>query len=72
MPMRGELPAVRARPYIGAPQAKTGWSRLMLAISNPELQTIVAFSAIGILLMLNLALLFPDFGAMVANAQSFP
>jgi hypothetical protein len=38
------------------------WSRFVAVISNPELQTVVAFSVIGLLLMLNAIFRFPDFG----------
>jgi hypothetical protein len=72
VPMRGELPTVTARTYSRALPAKTGWSRFVAVVSNPELHTIIAFSVIGVLLMLNFALLFPDFGQIYSEAAQFP
>jgi hypothetical protein len=62
MPMRGELPTITTRTHARASQFKTAWSRLSVVLFNPELQTVVAFSVIGILLMLNAIFRFPDFG----------
>jgi hypothetical protein len=62
MPMRGELPTITTRIHTRASQFRTVWSRLSAVLFNPELQTIVAFSVIGLLLMLNAIFRFPDFG----------
>jgi hypothetical protein len=62
MPMRGELPTITTRIHTRASQFKTVWSRLAAVLFDPELQTVVAFSMIGLLVMLNVILRFPDFG----------
>jgi hypothetical protein len=62
MPMRGELPTITTRAHARASQFKTAWSRLSAVLFDPELHTIVAFSLIGLLVMLNAVLRFPDFG----------
>lgn len=72
MPMRGELPAIVARSDRRASPARAFWSRLTTAVSNPQLQIVAAFCIIGILLTLNVALRFPEFGAVVAELDSFP
>jgi hypothetical protein len=72
MPMRGELPTVTTRTYTRASPVRMGWSRFVAVISNPELHTVVAFSLIGALVMLNGMLLFPDFGLTFAELAQFP
>ena len=72
MPMRGELPTIAARTYTRASPVKTGWLRFVVAVSNSELHAVVAFSAIGVLLMLYFALLFPDFGQTYSDLAQFP
>jgi len=73
MPMRGELPTITtARTYTRSPPVRTVWSGFAAVISNPELQTVVAFSVIGLLVMLNAILLFPDFGQTVAELAQYP
>ncbi|MGA8612554.1 MAG: hypothetical protein WB760_12680 [Xanthobacteraceae bacterium] len=72
MPMRGELPTVTARTYTRVSPVKKVWSRFVTGISNSELQTVVAFSVIGVLVILNAILLFPDFGQTVAELAQFP
>jgi hypothetical protein len=70
MPMRGELPTI-ARPTAPPSPVRTAWSHFVSAVSDPELHTIVAFCLIGILVTLNIALRFPDFGGLVADLGSF-
>jgi hypothetical protein len=41
------------------------------AIRNPDLQAVVVFSLIGLLVALNLILRFPDFGAVIAQYNQF-
>jgi hypothetical protein len=72
MPMRGELPTIASRTHARASPVKTGWWRFVAIVSDPELQTIVAFSAIGVLIMLNAILRFPDFGLTFAEFNQFP
>jgi hypothetical protein len=71
MPMRGELPAVAARTYAPATAKGAAWSRFIAAISDRELQFVVAFCAIGFLLAINVILRYPDFGALFAQTASF-
>jgi hypothetical protein len=71
MPMRGELSTTAARSYVRPSPARTGWFRFVTAVLNPELQTGVAFCMIGILLTLIVSLLFPDFGVLIAELNSF-
>jgi hypothetical protein len=47
------------------------WHRLVSAITDPDLLAIAAFCLIGLLLMLNLMLLFPDLGALIAQYNQF-
>jgi hypothetical protein len=72
MPMRGELPTVTTRTSTRASPVRAGWSRFVAVISDPELHTIVTFSLIGVLVMLNGMLLFPDFGLTFAELAQFP
>ncbi len=72
MPMRGELPTIVARTHTRASPVKAGWLRFVAVVSDPELQTVVAFSAIGVLIMLNAILRFPDFGQTFADLSQFP
>jgi hypothetical protein len=69
--MRGELPAVAARTYAPATAKGAAWSRFIAVISNRDVQFVVAFCAIGLLLAINVILRYPDFGALVARAESF-
>jgi len=71
MPMRGELPTRAARTYV-VPSVTTAWLRVVTAVSDPELRTIIAICTIGILVTLNMALRFPDFGGLVADLECFP
>ena len=71
MPMRGELPTITTRTHTRASQFKAAWSRLSAVLFDPELQTVVAFSLIGLLLMLDAMLSFPDFGQTLTEC-AFP
>jgi hypothetical protein len=59
MPMRGELPTVRARRFARASKAGAAWSDLIAQISNPNLQAVAMFCAIGLLATLNVLLRVP-------------
>jgi hypothetical protein len=72
MPMRGELPTIAARTNATPSPVRTAWSHFVTTVSDPELQTIIAFCMIGILATLNAVLRFPDFGGLVAELNSFP
>ncbi len=50
---------------------ETVWSRVVTVVANPNLLAIVAFCLIGLLLSLNLILRFPDFGAVIEQANQF-
>jgi len=41
-------------------------------VSNPELHTVIALCIIGILVTLDMALLFPDYGGLIAQFNSLP
>jgi hypothetical protein len=47
------------------------WHWLASAITDPDLLAILAFCLIGLLLMFNLTLLFPDLGALIAQYNQF-
>jgi hypothetical protein len=52
--------------------ARTGWSRFVAAITNPDLIAMVFFCTIGFLITINIVLRFPDFGASMEQLQQFP
>jgi hypothetical protein len=52
--------------YIDPPE--TSWRKL---INDPDLNTVVTFSLIGLLLALYLAFRFPDVGAVIAQYNQF-
>jgi hypothetical protein len=72
MPMRGELRTVAVRPPIGATVAASAWSRGLAVISDRELQCVVAFCAIGLLLAINMILIVPGYSETVAALQMVP
>jgi len=72
MPMRGELPTRAARSYAAPSPVRTAWSYFVTAVSNPELHTVIALCIIGILITLDMALLFPDYGGLIAQFNSLP
>jgi len=72
MPMRGELPTIAARTRMRASPVRMGWLRFVAVVSDPELQTIVALSMIGVLVMINAMLLFPDFGQVYVDLSLSP
>ena len=47
------------------------WQRIYIAVTNPDLQAVVAFSLIGLLLILNVMFRFPDLGAIIAQYNQF-
>jgi hypothetical protein len=52
--------------YIDPPERL--WSELF---NDPDLNAVVAFSLIGLLLALNLMFRFPEFGAVIAQFNQF-
>ena len=70
--MNKQQPKVRELQAL--PQAKSAsesWHRAYAALTDPELQIIVAFCLIGLLLTLNLIFRFPDMGAVIAQYNQF-
>jgi hypothetical protein len=51
--------------------AEKPWQRILIAVTNPDLQAVVAFSLIGLLLTLNVMFRFPDLGAIIAQYNQF-
>jgi len=45
--------------------------RILAAVTNPDLQAVVAFCLIGLLLTLNVMFRFPDLGAIIAQYSQF-
>ena len=52
--------------------AEAGWDRLAATFADPDFMAVAIFSAIGLLLTLNVIMHFPDFGAMVQPIDLFP
>jgi hypothetical protein len=70
--MNKQQPKVRELQAL--PQAKSAsesWHRAYAVLTDPELQIIVAFCLIGLLLTLNLIFRFPDMGAVIAQYNQF-
>ena len=72
MPMRGELSRVVARSCQPPSTAAVMWSHVRDILTNPELHCVVAFCTIGLLVMLNVMMRFPDLGALIAASAIFP
>ena len=51
--------------------AKATWLQAVAAIMTPDLNAVVVFCLIGLLLALNLILRFPDFGAVIEQYNQF-
>jgi hypothetical protein len=51
--------------------AKEPWQRILTAVTNPDLQAVVALSLIGLLLTLNVMFRFPELGAIIAQYSQF-
>jgi len=51
--------------------ANESWQRFYAALTDHDLQIVVAFCLIGLLLMLNLIFRFPDMGAVIAQYNQF-
>ena len=45
--------------------------RIFIAVTNPDLQAVVAFCLIGLLLTLNVMFRFPELGAIIAQYNQF-
>ena len=47
------------------------WQRILIAVTNADLQAVVAFGLIGLLLTLNVMFRFPELGVLVAQYNQF-
>ena len=72
MPMRGELPKAVTRPAPPPTHLEIAWLRCRAILCNSDLQGVVAFCLIGLLLTANVILRFPDFGAYYASLPMAP
>ena len=52
--------------------AEAAWDRLAATLTHPDFMAVAAFSAIGLLLTLNVIMRFPDFAAMLQPTDLFP
>jgi hypothetical protein len=48
------------------------WLQVRGIVTNPELHSVVAFCIIGLLVMLNVMVRFPDLGELIASSAIFP
>ncbi len=72
LPLRRGLPT-RGNPGgrgVGAPENL--YRRLVTTITDPDLITVIAFCALGLLVTLNVILRFPDFGLLVGQLGQLP
>lgn len=58
-------------PLTQAKATGTAWYRLPAAISNPNFIATAALCAIGLLIMLNVMLRFPDLGSLIERYNQF-
>jgi hypothetical protein len=72
MPMRGKLPTVVARSYDAETSARYQRPHEAERTAYDDLQGVVVFCAIGLLLTVNMVLWFPGFGAMASALEIFP
>jgi len=70
MPMRGELRTIVTTQNLST--ARAAWLRIQAAIADTNLQCVVAFSVIGLLLTINLILRAPDFAGTAATLALSP
>jgi hypothetical protein len=49
----------------------TAWDRIVAALTNPELITLVVLCALGLVLTVGLCLLFPGFAETAASLPAF-
>ena len=70
--MNKQQPKVRELQALPEPRsANESWQRFYAALTDHDLQIVVAFCLIGLLLMLNLIFRFPDMGAVIAQYNQF-
>ena len=51
--------------------AMAQWPKLITVTTDPDLVAVVAFCVIGLLIVLNVILRFPDFGAVIEQYNQF-
>lgn len=66
-----ERPATHQLRVIADRWTSGSWSRLKELTARGDLQLVVAFSLIGLLISLNLMFRFPEFGAVIAQYNQF-
>ena len=67
--LRGELSTATTAPHGRAAEPRTAWSVLAAALSDPNLQCIAIFCAIGLLLELNVLLRLSDSGTNLVGTM---
>ena len=71
LPVRSESQSLVKPVNPHASAFEIAWDRLVMTITDPDLITVVAFSAIGLLIAINLILRFPDVGAIIEQYNQF-
>jgi hypothetical protein len=71
LPLRSELQTRGSPADRRANASATTFHRIVTTITNPELVTVVTFSAVGLLIALNVILRFPDLGALIEQYSQF-
>ena len=72
-----EQPRVRKLQALGTAKSKYVHpaeelrQRILSAVTNPDLQAVVAFCLIGLLLTLNVMFRFPELGAIITRYNQF-
>lgn len=73
MPMRGELQPISTRDNARRPSSLDNALPRVTAIRfMSDLQAVAIFSAIGLLLTINVIVYFPNFGLQLAELSAFP
>ena len=72
MPMRGDLPVIVAQRGPPPPAAAAMWARCRAVAADVDLQCVVSFCAIGLLLAINMILLVPGYSETMSSLQVFP
>jgi hypothetical protein len=71
LPTRRELQPLTRPGNRRIKSAETVWHRFVATITNPDLLTIIAICAIGLLITINVILRFPDLGALIERYNQF-
>ena len=62
---------VRRTETLARHRQATAWDWLVECLDNRDLQAVAAFSIIGLLIVLNLMLFFPNLGTLIAQYNQF-